>query len=226
APPDPLILAGETGLDSAVLRAIEGSRAVGALLDAGAAAVLWGADLFVRYYDALWPLVQRYRSIGYGERFPVEVHLDAGDLIRAAEFGALVERLLTALDRFLGELHDRHPDLTLAVVSNGGYGPRLPEGLSSVPWGPTGEAWLLLSGPHIRPLGEREGTVQGAAMLLGELVLVERLTETGGIGEREILEPFYRDGLTLSCPPPTVDSRDDGNYTLLKSPAVVVTNDD
>ncbi len=214
APPDPRLLSGETGLDSAVLRAIEGSRAVGALFDAGAVAVLWGADLFLRYYDALWPLVQRYRSVGYGERFPAEVHLDERDLIRAAEFGALVERLLTALDHFLGELLDRCPDLTLAVVSSGGYGPRPPDDLSSVPWGPTGEAWLLLAGPHIRPLGEREGTVNGAAMLLGELVLVERLSETDGIGEREILEPLYRDGLTLCCPPPpTVDTEGGGNYT-------------
>jgi hypothetical protein len=225
APPDPGLLAGEAGLEAAVERAIEGSRAAGALLDAGAAAVLWGEDLFKKFYDALWPLVQRYRSVGYGERFPAEVHLAEADLIRAAEFGALAERLLTALDRLLGELLARHPDLTIIVVSSGGYGPRPPEGLSSAPWGPTGGAWMLLAGPHVRPLGEREGTPAGTAALLGELVLCERLSEAEGIGEREILEPWYRERLTLGGPP-AVDSRGGENYTQRARSTGAETNND
>ena len=224
-PPDPRLLAGEAGLDEAVRGAVEGSRAAGALLDAGAAAVLWGSDTFKKFYDALWPLVQRYRTVGYGERFGAEVHLEEGDLVRAAEFGALAERLATALDRFLGELLARHPDLTVVLISSGGYGPR--PGLSGAPWGPTGAAWMLLAGPHVRPLGVREGTVEGAAAVLGELTLVERLSETGGIGDREILEPWYRSRLTLTCPPPeAVDSRGAENYTLSVPPAVADTNDD
>jgi hypothetical protein len=211
-PPDPRLLAGEAGLDEAVRGAVEGTRAAGALTDAGAAAVLWGSDLFLRFYDALWPLVQRYRTVGYGEHFGAEVHLEEEDLVRAAEFGALAEGLATALDRFLGELLARHPDLTVVVISSGGYGPR--PGLSGPPWGPTGEAWMLLAGPHVRPLGERGGTVEGAAAVLGELALVERLSEAGGLGDRELLEPWYRERLTLSCPPPdAVDSRGGENYT-------------
>jgi len=213
-PPDPRLLAGEAGLDEAVRGAVEGSRAAGALTDAGAVAVLWGSDLFLRFYDALWPLVQRYRTVGYGERFGAEVYLEEGDLVRAAEIGALAEGLATALDRFLGELLARHPDLTVVVISSSGYGPR--PGLSGPPWGPTGGAWMLLAGPHVRPLGERGGTVEGAAAVLGELALVERLSEAGGLGDRELLEPWYRQRLTSSCPPPdAVDSRGGENYTLL-----------
>lgn len=211
-PPDPRLLAGETGLDGAVRGAVEGSRAAGALLDAGAAAVLWGSDTFKKFYDALWPLVQRYRSVGYGEHFSTELQLEEADLVRAAETGALAEGFVTALDRFLGELLARHPDLTVVIISSGGYGPR--PGISGKPWGPTSEAWALLAGPHVRPLGERRGTVEGLAAVLGELILVERLSEEGGIGDREILEPWYRSRLTLTCPPPeAVDSRGGENYT-------------
>jgi hypothetical protein len=224
-PPDPRLLAGEAGLEEAVRGAVEGSRAAGALLESGAAAVLWGSDLFGRFYDALWPLVQRYRSVGYGERFRTETHLGEADLVRAAETGALAERLLVALDRFLGDLLARHPDLTVVLVSSGGYGPR--PGISEKPWGPTGEAWMLLAGPHVRPLGEREGTVEGAASVLGELILVERLSEEGGIGEREILEPWYRSRLTLTCPPPeAVDSRGAENYTQRARLTGAETDDD
>jgi len=224
-PPDPRLLAGEAGLDDAVRWAVEGSRAAGALTDAGAAVVLWGSDFFGKFYDALWPLVQRYRTVGYGEHFSTEARLEEGDLVRAAETGALAEGLVTALDRFLGEILARHPDLTVVIISSGGYGPR--PGISGKPWGPTGEAWMSLAGPHVRPLGEREGTVESAAAVLGELILVERLSEVGGIGDREIIEPWYRARLTLSCPPPdAVDSRGAENYTQRARTTGVETDDD